>query len=214
MATYLIDFENVHHHGLTGIEKLTEEDYVVIFVGANDKTIPMEAAMSLSYPKNKAYTIWKEAEQIGRDYLDIQLASYLGSLIGDGKGTEFIIVSKDHGFIAAKNFWEKRKSNIIILLQETISDVKTQPKPAQKQAPSATNSESKLPDATKKEIRKIVKSEKLSPGHYTGIYNLFKNKAIKSKQDFHTGLVKLFEQERGSKLYKLLKAEFEAYRSK
>ena len=31
---YLVDYENVHQHGLNGISELTEQDHLVIFWGA------------------------------------------------------------------------------------------------------------------------------------------------------------------------------------
>jgi hypothetical protein len=68
----------------------------------------------------------------------------------------------------------------------------------------------KLDNATKKTVRGLIKGENLSPGQYTGIYNLFMNE--KEKQGLHTGLVRLFEQKQGSRLYGLLKDAFDQYR--
>ena len=41
MATYLVDYENVHHSGLLGIEALSEEDNIVVFYSDNGETIPI-----------------------------------------------------------------------------------------------------------------------------------------------------------------------------
>ncbi|MDR3271318.1 MAG: hypothetical protein LBT32_07435, partial [Peptococcaceae bacterium] len=75
----------------------------------------------------------------------------------------------------------------------------------------ATNAATKLDNAIKKTIRGLVKDEKLSPGHYNGIYKLFMNES--DKQALYTGLVRLFAQKQGSYLYNLLKDEFEQYRA-
>jgi hypothetical protein len=57
-----------------------------------------------------------------------------------------------------------------------------------------------------------VKDEKLSPNHYKDIYKLFL--VEQEKQKFHTELVQLFEQQKGSNLYGLLKDAFEQYNDK
>ena len=42
MSVYLIDFENVHYDGLSGILNLTSEDQVYIFYSDNGKRLTFE----------------------------------------------------------------------------------------------------------------------------------------------------------------------------
>ena len=181
MASYLIDFENVHHHGLLGIEKLTQDDYVVIFVGSKDKSISLEAAISLS--KSRANIVWKRAEKTAPNYLDIQIASYLGLLIGEEKSNEFYIVSKDQGFIAATDFWSSRKTGIKVELLETISGTPlstvVEQKETPKKAATPPAAEEKLKTSIKKNIATIMRKHNLIGGNYTKVHSIF----LKSKTE-------------------------------
>jgi hypothetical protein len=124
MASYLIDYENVHHHGLAGVEKLSNKDYVVLFLGKTNTSVHVEAAVALT--KTEAKVLWKKTDGSGRNCLDIQIATYLGSLVSENKERDFFIISKDQGFIAAIDFWKTRKKDITITLQdETVPIVKT-----------------------------------------------------------------------------------------
>ena len=42
MKTYLVDFENVKSKGLVGIDRLTEDDHVIIFYSENSDTISFD----------------------------------------------------------------------------------------------------------------------------------------------------------------------------
>ena len=42
MRTYLVDFENVKSKGLVGIDRLEEDDNVIIFYSENSDTISFE----------------------------------------------------------------------------------------------------------------------------------------------------------------------------
>jgi hypothetical protein len=54
------------------------------------------------------------------NYLDFQLATYLGHLISSTEETEFFIVSRDRDYEAVQDFWTPRRHNVAIVLCESI----------------------------------------------------------------------------------------------
>lgn len=207
MATYLVDYENVHQHGLSGIEKLSDSDTVIVFVGNATKNVPIETVLAMLH--SPAQVKIKKVKKTADNYLDFQLGTCLGGLVAGGNDKEFCIVSKDRDYEPVIDYWKQNKPNVKIEQRAAIS--KTAPPPGKTIPATATSPSKKLDDATKKTIRDLVKDEKLSSGNYTGIYNLFLNEH--EKQVFHTGLIQLFEQKQGSRLYKLLKDTFDQYNS-
>jgi hypothetical protein len=119
MSTYLIDCENVHHHGIAGIQNLAEDNTVVLFYGKTNKSIPFESAKDITL--TKARVEWIKSEITGKNYLDIQLICYLALLVCEERDTEFYIISKDKGYGSAMDFWSARKPNITFKQQQTIS---------------------------------------------------------------------------------------------
>ena len=207
MATYLVDYENVHQHGLSGIEKLSGSDTVVIFIGNTTNNVPIETVSEMLH--SPAQVKIKKVKKIAENYLDFQLATCLGGLIAGGNDKEFYIISKDRDYEPVIDYWKQNKPNVKIERRVAISKTASSPG---KTAPATTTSASKkLDDATKKTIRDLVKDEKLSSGNYTGIYNLFLNEH--EKQEFHAGLMQLFEQKQATRLYGLLKDTFDRYNS-
>jgi hypothetical protein len=118
MATYLIDYENVHHSGLDGIKKLTENDYVDIFFGLQNPSIPVDTLEDII--KTPAQIVIKKVKRTADNYLDFQLATYLGHLISSTEETEFFIVSRDRDYEAVQDFWTPRRHNVSIILCESI----------------------------------------------------------------------------------------------
>ena len=91
MATYLVDYENVHHGGLMGMEALSEDDSVVIFYSHNGETIPVylldDCIANLDFRRVVAGT---------SNALDFQLVGYL---FHEMKPEEvYYIISHDTGY--------------------------------------------------------------------------------------------------------------------
>ncbi|MDR0648008.1 MAG: hypothetical protein LBF92_01560 [Synergistaceae bacterium] len=204
MATYLIDYENVNRNGLSGIKSLTEKDTVIIFVGNMINDVPVETLMAIL--NSMALVKVKKMKKTADNYLDFQLATCLGSLVAAGEDKEFYIISNDRDFEAVIDYWRYNKAGVSIERRNTIA-----PQPPAEAAPAAAANSLKLDNATKKTIRGLVKEEKLSPGHYNSIYNLFMNES--ELKSLHNGLVRLFEQKRGKHLYDLLKDVFEQHKA-
>ena len=118
MATYLIDYENVNHGGLAGIESLKEQDRVVLFFGKNTGDLPKETIHLLI--TSKPEIVFKKMRKIGKNYLDFQLAATLGLLIGNSAESDYFIISGDKDFEKVKDFVEPSRSGVTIKRQTAI----------------------------------------------------------------------------------------------
>lgn len=99
---YLVDCENVCYWGLRGINKLSEEDTVVLFVSSACGDVQRYITRN----DNVKCTVLKMDVMNGfKNALDFQLVSYLGLLIGEQgrEKCEYNIVSKDKGYLASIN---------------------------------------------------------------------------------------------------------------
>ena len=124
MAVYLIDYENVGVGGLSGITQLYQKDRVVLFYGNNTKTIPFDRMVEIS--RSSARVEFIKTERVAKNYLDFQLTTYLGYLIGQGTEGPFVIVSKDTGYDSACDFWRGR--NVVIRRQDALEGKQEQAK--------------------------------------------------------------------------------------
>ena len=103
MGIYLVDYENVHNDGVTDIQKLSASDRVVIFYGDSIKSIPFETHVEMM--ASKAAIEYIETHKVAKNYLDFQLATYLGFLIGKGEAML--------GWRKASMFLPRQKSTIL-----------------------------------------------------------------------------------------------------
>jgi len=125
MKYYLLDYENVNTSGLDGIGELSSDCRIVLFYTKNSSKIDlgvfnvlrnMEAEMSIIEVHH------------GKQALDIQLASYLGYLIGtEPADTEYFIISKDKGYRNVQSFWPDRR---IVLCRNLSPDSEIVDEPA------------------------------------------------------------------------------------
>lgn len=123
---YLIDFENVHDNGLTGIENLSDCDYIYLFSTDNTPNIKIH---SLNKMNNLANFHIIEIPA-GDQSLDKHLISYLGYLIGAKGNYKYIIVSSDKGYDKIISFWKKKKSVSITRQPQIATDPKKSPSKA------------------------------------------------------------------------------------
>ncbi len=216
MSTYLVDYENVNEIGLEGIHQLNEADKVFVFYSARIKTIPLERSIELIRSKAKIEFI--EIHKTGKNYLDFQLATYLGFLVGKGEKESVYIISKDTGFNSVVDFWKERNINIFqrVAIGEKKQEVKNQVKQVQMKQEQMKQEQMKQEQASKdlsepyrKKVREAVKNLKLSPSGYTSIY-----KAIvecSDKQKLNNALIKSFNSENGAIIYGTIKNIYEEY---
>lgn len=89
----LVDFENVQQVDLS---HLSEGTNVVIFVGASQKSVPIELVTSAQ--KLGTRVEWQKIEGNGNNALDFHIACHLGRVLEKSPRLDCIVLSKDKGF--------------------------------------------------------------------------------------------------------------------
>ncbi len=89
----LVDFENVHEVDLS---RLDDRFHIIIFVGANQKSVPIELVTNAQKLGNRVE--WQKVEGNGRNALDFFIACQLGRVLEKSPQLHCIVLSKDKGF--------------------------------------------------------------------------------------------------------------------
>jgi hypothetical protein len=116
MNLYLIDYENVTDTGFLGVKELTADDTVIVFYSQHTKNISFERHIELS--QSLAHFEYIKISKTGKNYLDFQLSTYLGFLIGKDKPEHVYIITNDTGYDSVIDFWSAK--NIDIIRQKSI----------------------------------------------------------------------------------------------
>ncbi|MBQ9032914.1 MAG: hypothetical protein IJ106_15920 [Parasporobacterium sp.] len=116
MAIYLLDFENVHDSGINGVTALTEKDELCIFY--SEKSEHMSFDTHVNIMKSLAKVKYIKLRRSAKNYLDFQLVTHLGYIIGAGMEGPFYIISKDTGYDSAIDYWKDH--GITVLRQPAI----------------------------------------------------------------------------------------------
>ena len=208
MNYFLIDYENVRVSGFDGVTNLTSEDVVVVFYSENADTLTFGLHRRIN--ESKAQFHFQKVSVGGKNALDFQLCSYLGYLIrdtknGDGEANDnYYIVSNDHGYIILSDYWKKRGTDVIVVsnLSKKLVE-KSEPKEKVATAPIQTNSnvDEKVAVAETENLLKSILSDKNSIAEVNKIINHYK-----TKNGVYQGLIKLFKQEKGLKIYQAIKS--------
>ncbi len=201
MAIYLIDYENTGVKGLYGIEKLQENDLVVIFYGPKTGAVPFDDHVRISSAVSHVEYI--KTSKTAKNYLDFQLTTYLGYLIAHTGVKEYHIISKDSGYDSVIDFWKARGMNLV--RREHVSKekgAKQSTAKIKKQTLTKDENESvkSVPETVRKKVRHALKAENLQGGAYKKIYSSMLQAT--DKQTLNTALVKMFTQEDGNRYYK------------
>jgi len=89
----LVDYENVQQVDLA---LLDENFFVVIFVGSNQKNIPIDLVANAQ--KLGGRVEWQRVEGVGKNALDFHIACHLGRMIEKSPNLYCIVLSNDKGF--------------------------------------------------------------------------------------------------------------------
>ncbi len=230
MTKYLVDYENVKCDGLLGIDKLYENDEVLVFysINADRITFDLHNMINTSKAKIKFYNI-----DVGsKNALDFQLSTYLGYLIAANKEEKFVIVTKDKDYSVVVSFWKKMNVDIsikndLVILEDIINPVyfvedeeekvETKPIEVKEEKKNKKNPRKKKPSkTTKKKSNKNDEIKVSDPSLTTEIFNLVndQHKAIllasyiekyKTKLGVNNAIVKEYGTTIGGQLYKTIK---------
>ena len=105
MTYYLIDYENVNSDGLTGCDRLTKTDHIIIFFTKNAMKINMSEIANHGDAELDMIEV-----PAGKQSADIHIGSYIGYLAGINKGKDcsIVVVSKDTDFDNVIKFWKAK----------------------------------------------------------------------------------------------------------
>ena len=132
MKYYLLDYENVNTAGLDGLSELPADSKIILFYTRNSNKIDLGVVNQLRNMKAELSIV--EVHH-GKQALDIQLASYLGYLIGtEPADTEYFIISKDKGYRNVQCFWPDRR---IVLCKNLTPDSEIVDEPAEEKKPAS-----------------------------------------------------------------------------
>lgn len=149
MATYLIDYENTGVKGLYGIERLKDNDLIIVFYGPRTGAVSFEDHVRIASAVSRVEYI--KTTKTAKNYLDFQLTTYLGYLAAQGNEKKFFVISKDNGFDSVVDFWKAR--GFYIRRQENVAGekmpVKTKAKSTAKQESKEVSENSETKEAEK-----------------------------------------------------------------
>lgn len=157
MATFYIDYENVHNAGLRGLDFLSEDDHVYIFYSENANTFNVD---SMKIAMNSVCGIdFVEANVGTPNAMDFQIITLVYAMI-EADDMHYII-SKDKGFDAAIRMGERCNLKNV----ERFPDIKVAYNCYQLSRPKAESLEEQdqeNEDGVQEEVFEEVVEEKLS----------------------------------------------------
>lgn len=106
---FLVDYENVGNAGLKGCGYLNVHDHLILFYSETTKKAERRMLEQIT-SSGCVFEICKLCKT-GKNALDFYIVSKLGELIGKGYNGISIIVSKDGGFQAVRDYWEKKSTH-------------------------------------------------------------------------------------------------------
>lgn len=115
---FIVDFENTDCRGLKGVQYLQREDKLDIFFSQCCSKIEMEYWEAIRNAGCE-FQICK-LEHSGQNALDFYIASHVGELFGQGCSELVAIVSRDKGFSAVRDYWQKPEKGKKIVLKPDI----------------------------------------------------------------------------------------------
>lgn len=106
---FLIDYENVGNAGMNGCHYLNASDYIIIFYSETRKNMERRFLDDIA-DSGCSFEICKLCKN-GKNALDFYIASKLGEIFGGGFEGTSVIVSRDAGFQAVRDYWDKRAAH-------------------------------------------------------------------------------------------------------
>ena len=102
---FLIDFENVHNQGMRGSEYLLPSDHVIVFYSKSSPTMEMRHLNNIQNSEC-GFEICELLEP-RKNGLDFYIATKVGELFGANQCQRAVVVSRDNGFQALRDFWQE-----------------------------------------------------------------------------------------------------------
>lgn len=218
---YLIDFENVHGNGLSGLETLGKHDHVYLFYTKNAASIELKRIASL---KNIDYNLYEVPS--GKQSLDMHLVSYLGYLIGINEENKcrYVIVSKDTDYNNIVSFLKNNtygssgiicKKDIAAVQKESSSKILTTVKSV-----NTVANRNKVTNISKQKTKLNTEIQRAlsDTGWYVQVINKVASIVVKHygedmfERDIHNELVSFYGKNDGREIYQDIKEVLENYK--
>lgn len=100
---FLIDYENVRNLGMRGTEYLLPTDHVIVFYSADAGSMEQRHLADIQN-SGCDFEICKLKTK-RKNGLDFYIATRVGELFGSGCGDYIVLISKDEGFQAIREYW-------------------------------------------------------------------------------------------------------------
>ncbi|MDE6036617.1 MAG: hypothetical protein K2G36_12005 [Ruminococcus sp.] len=107
---FFIDYESVHQNGMNGIEKLTENDKVIIFYTPANETLSF--ALYKKMISSDAVIELYRVQNGGKNAVNFQVCTFIGYILGNIPEAECHIISNDTSYEYVLNFWKERNTEI------------------------------------------------------------------------------------------------------
>ena len=163
---YLIDYENVGSDGLSGCDKLSKSDHIIIFFTKNAKKIDMCEIANHGEAELDMIEV-----PAGKQSTDIHIGSYLVYLAGTNKGKacSIVIISKDTDFDNVIKFW-KTKTGVKSSRAYQIK-VSSSTEPVTKQTEASKKPSTKVSGAKKTKLNQEVMQAVRTAGYDATVGN-------------------------------------------
>lgn len=104
---FLIDLENVHNAGMSGVKYLDENDTLILFFAETSKNLEHRHLEDIAHSGCTLETY--KLKSTGKNALDFYLTARVGELLQSMPCDDIAIVSRDKGFKAVREYVQKRK---------------------------------------------------------------------------------------------------------
>ncbi|MCC8104399.1 MAG: PIN domain-containing protein [Clostridiales bacterium] len=209
---FLIDYENVGEAGLDGMEHLYDTDVVVIFYSASCEKISKK---SMDYIlKSGCHFQAVRLKKTGKNALDFYIVSMIGELFGAGFSGKVIVVSKDKGYAAMKDYWMDRGiQSECILLKPAVKDgiIATNENSVRRKLISAATAQVSIGKEYAKyqerdRLKKKIEDLFVGSEYEEAVARIFElTETEKKPKDLYLGSLKRFGKVDGTNIYRCLK---------
>lgn len=103
---FLIDYENVGESGMDGVEHLYDTDMLEVFYSKCCEKMSRKT-MDFILKSGCGFQTYK-LKKTGKNALDFYIVSRVGEMFGTSYTGKLVIVSRDRGYSAVKDYWSER----------------------------------------------------------------------------------------------------------
>ncbi|MCC8050116.1 MAG: PIN domain-containing protein [Clostridiales bacterium] len=209
---FLVDYENVREAGLDGVEHLYDTDAITIFYSAVCEKIS-KRFMGFILQSGCSFQVVR-LKRTGKNALDFYIVSMIGALFGAGFAGKVVVVSKDKGYAAMKDYWMSCGiPSERILLKASVKDgiLSSNENSIRRKLISTGASQLDIGKEyakyqEKERLKKKIETLFADTEYENEVAKIFElTEAEKKPKDLYLGSLKRFGRTDGTKIYRFLK---------